>query len=639
MSLSVSVVLRVFRNSAIVLLACSVPIECPAAVQLGVELYELRDGAAILAVKPGSLADANGLEPNDNILQVDGKRILSPRELQEELREMTRRKRHVQIVLMRHGGFFTVKLQKKPFRAKPFVAANDAKPQSTEECLRSPSVDCLRDQLLALVKSGSDVSAYDTAGVARQFLRIGRPDLASEFLNVATESFLAHSRTLDGFELTGLAQAYRAAGVPLPSGVLERATQIAKQPLKLKEAVRGLHIAGNTELAERILQEALTSEQTRDERRTELGSYFYTDIASGYAELGKVQLANAVTLDPRFSPEERLELELAIAGSLVRESRYEAVPGALDVQLATYRTTSPSIDSDHFSEAAWLYWQTGNIAATEQIAEYLVARTKAGEPSDAAGHDDIDATVEVLGLLGRIPEALTLIDAWMTGADAARRAEVDYRLISGAMRRSVQNELDLRLRPVVDRALGNWRSAYAEATEWPEKYERSISHLYQLRTRNGSDPPSASEMEWQAGPSIDAKTRKSLASAIASGVLTGLNEARRMDVASSWAMSARASLTADLRGHLPLTFTVMLMAADGNLDQAIRFGEEVFGEDPQLQVALDEARSGDVSSLVAAGDFDTIARRYGAMTRPIQKMNMLVNVLITIAGRCDTCTI
>jgi hypothetical protein len=630
---------RQFRIFAIVLLTCSVPAVCPAAVELGVELCDVCDVAAIWAVRPGSLADANGLLPNDTIVQLDGKPISSPRELQEQLSSLPARKRGVQIILMRNGGFLTVKLKKKPFRAKPFIAANNVKTQSTEECLRSPSVDCLGDQLLAFLKSGSDVSAYDMTSVARQFLRIGRPDLASELLNVATDSFLAQPRTLDGFDLMGLAYAHRAAGVPLPPGVLERATKMAKETLKLNYVIRALHIAGNTELAERVLQEALAAQQAKDERGKELSSYFYTNIASGYAVLGNMQSADAVTHEPRFSPGERVELDLAIAAALVRESRYEAVPKALDLQLATYRTASPSIDGNYFSEAAWLYWQTGNIAATEQIAQYLVARTKADAAADPAGRDDIDATVEVLGLLGRIPEALTLIEVSMADADAARKAKVDYRLISGALRRSAQNELDSRLGPVVDRALANWRIAYAEATEWPEKYERSISHLYQLRTRNGSDPPSAGEMEWQAGPSIDAKTRESLVSAIATGVLTGLNEARRMDVAPSWAMSTRTSLLADRRGSLPLTCTVMLMAADGNLDQALRFGAEVFGENPQLEVARDEASTIHWRSLVAARDFDTIARIYAAMTRPIQKMNLLVRVLIPIAGRCDTCTL
>ena len=632
-------IVRLLRNTAMVLVMCSVPVVCPAAVELGVEVFDGIDGAAISAVKPGSLADANGLRPNDVIVQMGGKKILSARELREELGMMGRPKRNLPITLRRHGGFMSVKLKKRPFRAKPFVAANGVERQGAEQCLRSPSVDCLQVHLLTLLKSEPDMSVFDTADVARQFVRIGRPDLASEFLNVATESFLAQRPPIYGFDFVGLARAYRAAAVPLPPKVLEKATQMAKQTLGLDDAVRGLHIAGNSELAEKLLQEALATRQAQDAQRKELDAYWYTDIASGYALLGNLQSADAVRLDPRFSPGGRFELDLAIAGMLVKERRYEEVPRALDAQLAIYRTTSPPIDSDQFAEAAWLYWQSGNIAATEQIAEYLVTRLKAGEGADASQHDDIDATVEVLGLLGRIPEALTLIDAWMTGEEPARRAEVDYRLISGAMRRSAQNELDPRLRPVVDRALANWKSSYAEATEWPDKYARSISHLYQLRTRNGSAPPSANEMEWQAGPSIDAKARKSLVSAIVSGVLTGFNEARRTDVGPAWAMSVRTTLQADSRSHLPLTYMVMLMAADGNLEQAVRFGEEVFGDDRQLEVARDEARLVNVPSLAAVRDFDAIARIYGALTRPIQKMNLLVYLLIPITGRCDTCTI
>ena len=44
-------------------------------------------------------------------------------------------------------------------------------------------------------------------------------------------------------------------------------------------------------------------------------------------------------------------------------------------------------------------------------------------------------------------------------------------------------------------------------------------------------------------------------------------------------------------------------------------------------------------SLAVVRDFDAIARIYGALTRPIQKMNLLVYLLIPITGRCDTCTI
>ena len=621
-------ILRVLRHSVIVLLACSAPGVCPAAVQLGVEVLDMTDGAAILAVKPGSLADANGLLPDDKIVQIDGKKISSARDLQDELGGMARRKRSTQIIVMRYASFVTVRLKKRPFRAKPFVAASGVQWQDTEQCLRSPSIDCLGAHLLAAMKSGTDVNPGDAASISRRFLRIGRPDLASEFLNVGTESFLAHSRTLDGYHFVRLAEAHRAAGVPLLPGVLEKARKMAKQPIGLENAVRGLHIAGKTELAEQLLQEALANVQARYEWATQLPWYFFDDIASGYALLGNLQSADAVKLDSRFSPEERFELDLAIAGMLVRERLYEAVPKALDQQLAVYRTTSPSMDSKHFSKAALLYWQSGNVAATEQIAEYLLARMKAGGAADVSRRGDIDATVEVLGLLGRIPEALALIEASMAGAAPARRAEVDYLLVSSAIRRSGQNELDPRLRPVADRALANWRGAYVEATQWPQEYEKWIAHLYKLQTRNGSEPPTASEMEWQAGPSIDATARKSLGSAIASAVLTGLNEARRTDIGPAWAMSARASLNADRRRLLPLSYMAMLMAADGNLDQAIRFSEEVFGEDRQLEVARDEARLVKVPSLIAARDFDAIARIYATLTRPLQKMDVLLDLLI-----------
>jgi len=632
-------ILRVLRKSVIVFLTCSVPVVCPAAVQLGIDVFDMPDGAAILAVKPGSLADANGLRSNDEIVQIDGKKISSARDLQEELQRMARRKRNVQVIFMRHGGFQTVQLRKRPFRARPFVAANGVEQPGTEQCLRSPSIDCLGIQILTVLKSGTDVDVGNAVGVSRQFLRIGRPDLASEFLNIATESFLARSRILDSYDFVRLAQAHRAAEVPLPPRVLEKATQIAKQSLGLQNAMRGLHIAGNTELAEQLLQEELAARQAKHDRFTELSWYMYTDIARGYALLGNVQAADAVWRNSRFSPEDRFRLDLAVAEMLVWERRYEAVPKALDAQLVAYRTTSPSLDSGHFSKAALLYWQSGNVAATEQIAEYLVARMKAGGAGGVSARGDIDATVEVLGLLGRIPEALALIETSMTGVGPARRAEVDYLLVSGAIRRSGPRELDPRLRPVVDRALANWRSAYAEATLWPQENEKSISHLYRLLARNGFEPPSAGEMEWRAGPSIDATARKSLGSAIASSVLTGLNEARRTDIGPAWAMSARASLDSDRRRLLPLTLMVMLVAEDGNLDQAIRFGEEIFGEDPQLEVARDEARSINVPSLVAARDFDTIARIYGTLTRPAQKMNLLLRLLIPIAGRCDTCTI
>jgi hypothetical protein len=641
-------VLRVLRNPAFALLACSAPLVCFAAVELGVELsdsvyavsdpFYSVDGAIISAVKPGSLADANGLRPDDLVVRIEGKRIRSARDLQEELQKMARRKRDVRIIFMRYGSFETVRLHKRAFRARPFVAANGMKPQSAEQCLRSPSVDCLRDHLLTELKREPD-NVRDAAGVSRQFLRIGRPDLASEFLNLATESFLARSRTLDSYDFIDLARAHRAAGVPLPPPVVEKAARISKEPLGLNGAVRGLHVAGNTELAERLLQEALAATQARHERFTQLDASSYSDVASGYARLGQMQSAGAVKLDSRFSPEERLKLDLAIAGTLVAEQRYEVVPNVLDVPLAAYRTTSASIEGGRFSEAARLYWQSANVAATEQIAEYLVARTKDGAAAGVSRRDDIDPTVEVLGLLGRIPEALTLIEVSMTGAEPARRAEVDYRLVSGAIRRSGQNELDSRLRPVVERALANWKSAYAEADQWPKEYERSISHLYRLLARNGSDPPTAAEMEWQAGPSIDATARQSLGAAIAAGVLRGLNEARRTDVGPAWVMSARAPLKADSRSPAELIRMVMLMAADGNLEQAIRFGEEVLDVDWHVEVARDEARSISVPSLVAAREFETIARIYGTLTRPIQKMNVLVDVLIPIAGRCDTCTI
>jgi hypothetical protein len=83
----------------------------------------------------------------------------------------------------------------------------------------------------------------------------------------------------------------------------------------------------------------------------------------------------------------------------------------------------------------------------------------------------------------------------------------------------------------------------------------------------------------------------------------------------------------------------MHMAADGKPDQAIQFAAEVFGEDPQFDVTRDEVRSINMSTLVTARDFDTIARIYGTLTKPIQRMNVLLRVLIPIAGRCDTCTI
>jgi hypothetical protein len=483
------------------------------------------------------------------------------------------------------------------------------------------------------------VSVVDAASVAREFLRIGRPDFANEFLDVATESFLARSRKLDGFDFVDLAQAHRAASRSLPPGVLEKAAQIAKQPLGLIHAVRGLHISGNTELAARLLQEALATRQAEDRQRTKLSAHSYTDIAMGYAVLGNVKLADAVKLDARFSPEQRMELDLAIALALSNERRYEGVRTALDEPLATYRASSPPIDGNHFSQAAWLYWQSGNIAASEQIADFLIARTRASEAGDAFRHDDIGATVEVLGLLGRIPEALALIEASMTGAGAARRAEVDYRLVSGGSRRSGQNELDARLRPVVERALANWRRAFAEPTQSPQQYLVQIANLYRLWSRNGSAPPSASEMERQVGASSDATARKSLGSAMAIGILTGLNEARRTDVAPAWALSAREFLKGDRRSLGPLTFTVMLMAADGKLDQAILFGEEMLGDDLQFEVARDEARSINVPLLVAARDFDKLAQIYATLKRPIQKMNVLLQMLIPIAGRCDTCTV
>jgi hypothetical protein len=629
--------LRVLRNFAIVLLTCWAPAVCIAAVQLGVEVFDGLDGAAILAVKPGSVADANGLRANDRIVQIDKKKISSSLDLQDELQGMTRWKRNVRITVMRHGGFVTVPLKKKPFRARPFVVIKGENMESAEGCLSSPSVDCLRVHLLTGLKNDPDANVGDAADVSRQFMRIGRPDVASEFLDVATELFLARPRVLAHFEFVSLAKAYRAAGVPLPSAVQATAAQIAKQ--NLKYAIRGLHIAGESEFAQRLLQEARVVRQTKDQELKELSAYWYTDMAIGYAVLGDLQSAEAVKLDPRFSPEERLELDLAIARALVEEQRLEDVPKALDAPLASYRMTSQSMDYDHFSEAAWLYWQSGKIAATEQLAEYLLARVSAGDAVDVSRRSAIDAAVEVLGLLGRIPEALTLIEASMAEAPPARKAEVDYRLISGAMRRSGQDELDPRLRPVADRALANWRRAYAEAASWPKNTERSISRLYQLLVRNGSAPPSASETEWPPGPAIDAATRKLVASAIATGVLTGLNEARRTDIGPAWAMSARASLLEDRRGRLPLTFMVMLVAADGYLDRAIRFGEEVFGEDPQLEVARDEARSVDVRSLIAAKDFHAIAQIYGKLTRPIQKMNVLLKVLIPISGRCDTCTL
>ncbi len=633
-------VVRLLRNSVIVFLACSAPVVCHAAVQLGVEIFDMTDGAAILAVRPGSLADANGLRPNDRIVEIGGKKISSARDLREELRGRARRKRNLRIILMRHGGFVTVQLKKRPLRARSFVAANVVKQQSTEECLRSPSADCLGTHLLTVLKSEPDVDVRNAANVARQFLRIGRPDLAGEFLNVATESFLERGRTLDGFDFVGLAEAHRAAAVPLPPRVLEKAATMAKHILGPEYVIRGLHIAGNAELAEQLLRDALAARQATDEHATQLPWYFYDDIASGYAVLGNLQSADAVKLDSRFSPETRFKLDLAIAEMLVRERRHEAVPQALDVQLAAYRAESASIDSNHIAKAALLYWQSGNVAATEQIAEYLVARVKTGEADGVFARGNIDAAAEVLGLLGRIPEVLTLIEASMAGAGPARRAEVDYLLVSGAIRRSGPKVLDPRLRPVAERALANWRSAYAEATaQWPKEYEKSISHLYQLLTRNGSDPPPADQIEWQAGPSIDATARKSLGAAIANGVLAGLLEARRTDIAPTWAMNARAFLKADSRSRGTLTYMVMLMASDGNLEQALRFGEEMFGDDRQLEVARDEARSINVSALAAARDFDSIARIYGTLTRPIQKMNVLLRVLIPIAGRCDTCTV
>ena len=169
-------VLRVLRYSVIVSLTCSAPV-CSAAVQLGVELFDMTDGAAILAVKPGSLADANGLRPDDTIVQIDGKKISSARGLQEELQRMARRKRGVQIIFIRNGSFATVQLKKRPFRARPFVAANGVEQQGTEQCLRSPSVDCLGAHLLTVLKSGPDVDAardFDT--IARIYGTLTRPN-------------------------------------------------------------------------------------------------------------------------------------------------------------------------------------------------------------------------------------------------------------------------------------------------------------------------------------------------------------------------------------------------------------------------------------------------------------------------------
>lgn len=119
---------RVLRNSAFALLACSAPLVGFAAVQLGVELsdsvyavsdpFYSVDGAILSAVKPGSLADANGLRPDDLIVRIEwlngavrglhvaGNTALAQRLLQEAL--AATQARHERFTQLEAGSYTDV---------------------------------------------------------------------------------------------------------------------------------------------------------------------------------------------------------------------------------------------------------------------------------------------------------------------------------------------------------------------------------------------------------------------------------------------------------------------------------------------------------------------------------------------------